>query len=394
MKGFQFKRSWILNLLALLGVLVLAGCQSTPPIKIGLAVELTGRRADLGVAARDGAVLAVENINANGGVAGRQIELLIMDDQGDPQIARQVDQQLVSQGVVAIVGHLTSEQTAAAFEQMNQAGVVLFSPTSSSGDFSNQADYFFRIMPSNDLMARSLARYIYEKTGVRRLTVIYDIGNQSFTETYLQNLQAEFTALGGEFAPALAFQSGISDLRVLVQPLGQSVQADAASAELARQSGVVLIASAVDTALLSQYLRQAGSQAQLFSSTWAQTPELLEKGGAAVDGMILAATYDPNDPSATYQEFARLYQDRFQRPPSLGSSHTYETIYVLAQALAQTNGEAAGLPQALLQVRDFPGVHSSITLDANGDVVRQVYIVQVVGSATERHFQTIAFIQP
>ena len=159
MKGFQFKRSWILNLLALLGVLVLAGCQSTPPIKIGLAVELTGRRADLGVAARDGAVLAVENINANGGVAGRQIELLIMDDQGDPQIARQVDQQLVSQGVVAIVGHLTSEQTAAAFEQMNQAGVVLFSPTSSSGDFSNQADYFFRIMPSNDLMARSLARW-------------------------------------------------------------------------------------------------------------------------------------------------------------------------------------------------------------------------------------------
>jgi branched-chain amino acid transport system substrate-binding protein len=195
---------------------VLVGCLSRPPIKIGVAVELTGRRGELGVAARDGAQLAVEQINERGGVNGRPIELIVRDDGGDPDTARRVDADLVAQGVVAIVGHVTSAQTAAAFEQMNEAEVVLISPTSSSTQFSAQADYFFRVMPSNDLMGKALAVHMYINRGVRQIVGVYDLSNRAFTETYWESIRAEFERLGGEAGTAFGFTPGETDQRSLM----------------------------------------------------------------------------------------------------------------------------------------------------------------------------------
>ncbi len=110
---------------------------------LGFAGELTGRHAGMGVDGRDGAILAVDEINKTGGINGRKIKLIIKDDKGDPEVARRVDVELIKQGVVAIIGHITSGQTAAVLEQINKANVVLISPAASSIQFSGQADFFF-----------------------------------------------------------------------------------------------------------------------------------------------------------------------------------------------------------------------------------------------------------
>ena len=141
---------------------------------------------------------------------------------------------------------------------------------------------------------------------------------------------------------------------------------------------------------MAQYCALLKLQSRLFSSTWAQTQELIEKGGRAVEGLEIGAIYNPQNTSPAYLKFTGELQERYHRPPSLASSHAYETVLVLAHALTQTGGKAQGLADALTNIRGFEGLQSTISFDAYGDVQREVYIAKVVNG----NFQIIATIPP
>ncbi len=350
----------------LLVMVFVAGCNRSDPILVGFAAELTGKRGELGVAARNGAQMAVNEINERGGVSQRPLKLLIQDDQGQPEIARQVDAELIAAGVVAIIGHTTSQQTAAVFEQMNQAKVVLLSPTATSTEFSRQADYFFRVIPGNDFLGTALARHAYRNRPVRQIVGIYDLSNRSFAQTQWQAVRAEFERLGGEAGPAFTFTSGETNLKQLM-----------AQVTALQPEGVVFVASAIDTALMAQYGRQQGLRSQLFSSSWAYTGELLEKGGQAIEGMDLGAFYNAQNPYPAFAPYLNRFTDLYQRDPDFPAAYAYESVLVLAQALEQTGGSADGLPQALTQINNMAGVQGAISIDPYGDVNRDIYIVTV-----------------
>ncbi len=350
--------------------LLLASCNllhiSSGPILIGFVGELTGAHGGLGVAARDGAQLAVSLINEEGGIKGRQVMLIIKDDKGDPDTARQISANLVDQGVVSIVGYTTSGQVAAVFEQMNAAKVVFISPAASSSQFSNQTDYFFRVVSSTDLLGKALATHMYNTRHVQHATCIYDLRNQAYAEPLWEAIQTQLKALGGSTGQAFTFTSGQTDLKALI-----------AQVQATNPESLVFIASAVDTALLAQYGRQQGIEAPFFSSAWAQTNEFLEKGGRAVEGMEMIAGFNPQDTSPTFQKFAERFTERYGRSPGLMSSYAYEAVEVLAHALEQTGGRTEGLPEALVAIKDWPGVQGNLTMDAYGDIQRDVYIAVV-----------------
>lgn len=350
----------------MLGIAILGGCQDKTPIQVGFVAELTGQRGQLGVDARDGAQLAVERINETNGIHGRRIELLIHDDKGDPDIARQVVTELIDQKVVAIVGPTTSGQVAAIFELINKANMVVISPGASSTQFSGQADYFFRVVPTTDLMGALFARYISVNRNIQRLHCIYDLRNQTYADPLWQAVQQEFEALGGAVGDTFTLTSGETDLQALM------MQVKAVNPE-----AILFIASGIDVALMAQYVQQQDIEAQLFSSPWAQSPELLEKGGQAVEGLELIAGYTPDIPYPPSQEFARRFEARYQRQPGLLASNGYESMVTLIAALERTKGNARGLPEALATIHDVEGAYSAITLDHYGDVKRPVYIARV-----------------
>ncbi len=368
-------------LLALIGLIFfsLVSCQADQPILIGFSAQLTGRQSELGVATRNGAELAIEYVNQQGGINGRPLELVVRDDKGDAETARQVDAELVSLGVVALIGHPTSDMTAAVFDQMNQSGVVMLSPTSSSSKFSGQDDLFFRVIPSNNLMGKALAEHIFRNRGLRKIAGIYDLNNKTFTETLWQSLQAEFQRLGGDASLSFSFTSGKDDLKELIHQVGAS-----------QPDGIVFLASAVDTALMAQYASQQQINVPMFSSPWGQTRELIDKGGKAIEGMEFVAVYNPSHPSEAYQNFIKVYTDRYGAAPTLGASHGYEAVLVLAKALEQTRGKSGGLPEALKNIRDLPGLQGNIAIDQFGDVLREVYILRVETG----QFQVIETINP
>jgi branched-chain amino acid transport system substrate-binding protein len=207
---------------------------------------------------------------------------------------------------------------------------------------------------------------MYTARGARRLTCIYDLHNQAYAKPLWQSIQAEFEALGGSIDQVFTFASGETDLQALM------AQVTAVDPET-----VVFISSAVDTALMIQYARQQGLEARLFSSAWAQTNELLEKGGRAVDGLEMIAGYNPQDSSPSFVRFVEQFEAYYGRSPGLMASYAHEAVLVLAHALEQTGGKAAGLPEALTAVQTWQGVQGRISMDEYGDVKRDVYIAVV-----------------
>jgi len=371
------KSIYLLILLWLMLCLVAAGCSGRNTIKIGFSVELSGSRGTIGLAARNGAEMAVDQINKSGGINGRLLELLVRDDLVNPETAGQVDAELIEEGVVAIIGHITSQQTLDVYEQNNEAKIIMMSPTSSSPSFTAQDDYFFRVMQSNDDFGRAIANYIYSQ-GIRQLSGVYDTSNQAFSFPLWDAAKDEFQNLGGEVMPGLEFSSADNpDLRQVVAALADQ-----------DPEAVLFVASGVDTALMAQYANLQSLDADLFSSPWAATDELLQKGGAAIEGMVLNALTNPQDTAENYISFRNEYVERYGIEPGLGASHAYEAVMVLAEALGKTNGRTDGLKDALLSISDFQGVNGTITFDAYGDVSRNFYLVRV----EDREFVTIADI--
>lgn len=357
---------WICFMLVLASLLH-TGCAYRQPVRIGYAAQLTGPQSDLGVDGRDGAQLAVDALNAAGGIAGRSVELLVRDDKGDPEIARQVDAELVRLGAVAVVGHITSGQTAAVLDQMQGAEVVLFSPTASSDQFTGKDDHFFRVAPATSSQARAFARHLVA-TSVQDVVGVYDLGNRAFAETFWQHLAAEVHSLGGTVRGEVPFTSGVDDLQAVARRVAEVTP-----------GAIVFVASALDTALLAQYSRQAGVAAPLLASGWAQSDELLAKGGAAVEGMQLAAVYHPDNPLPAFQAFLASFEARYQRRPAYAAAYSYDAILVLAEALGSTGGERAGLREALAGPREVTGTQGNLRLDQFGDIQRELYIATIRG---------------
>ena len=367
---------WIITIVASL----LGGCAHREPIQVGFSGGLSGRHADLCIHGRNGAQLAVEDINATGGVSGRPIELLVRDDLDTPEGARAADRELIDAGVVAIIGHMTSAQSVAALPVTEEAGVVLLSPTTSTPDLSGLDDHFFRVNPVNSLEARTLARHVYQQRGLSRMAVIYDADNAAYTKTLWAAFAKAYRALGGQVTGEESFSSAEEpDFAPLVAKLYAS-----------DPEGLLVIASALDTALIAQQTRLDGWQTPLFASSWAQTEALPQNGGRAVEGIEIALNYDSNSQSPAFLDFQARYQARFGRAPTFAAAQAYEAVLVLAAALEKTGGQAEGLPQALLETQDFNGLIGTISLDEYGDVVRTQFLITVQNG----RFVTLTALEP
>ena len=117
-------------------------CAPDKPILLGFVGGLSGRVADLGISGRNGATLAVENINSTGGVNGRKVKLVVMDDKQDGEVAKQVVKELIDQGVAAIIGHMTSSMSMQTVPIVNEKKVIMMSPTTTTTYLSGKDDYF------------------------------------------------------------------------------------------------------------------------------------------------------------------------------------------------------------------------------------------------------------
>jgi branched-chain amino acid transport system substrate-binding protein len=351
-------------LLIVLAVGCLWGCVGKESIPVGFVAQLTGVQAELGVQERNGVQLAVEEINAAGGVAGRPIRLVVRDDRGTSEGARAADRELIDAGVVAIIGHATSEQTMAGLSVTDPAGVVMVSPTASSPKLSSREDFFFRVVYSLADRAHVLADHIYQGRGIKRIAIICDADNAAYTKTYQESFADRYRSLGGKLTMETDFSSKAQpDFTLLVERLHAS-----------NPDGLLIVAADIDTALIAQRTRLMGWSVPLFASSWAQTETLVTNGGRAVEGLELEIASAVESQTRDYLGFKRRYQSRFGQAHSFGAVLGYEAAQILAAALQKTRGTADGLPEALVGIRNFKGLTDTLSFDRYGDIMRPYYL--------------------
>lgn len=347
--------------------LLLAACSPPEPIRLGFLGGLTGPNSDNGQAGLQGVNLAIEQFNRAGGAQGRLVELVVRDDGQNAAQAAQGAAELVQAGVVAVIGPFTSSMTAASLPVTARQNLLQVSPTITSMDFYGKDDNLFRINRTTRDNARDYARQMAAQ-GQRRIAVAYDLGNRSFTESWLKEFRAAVAEHGGEVVAAESYTGGTEwDAPALMSRLLR-----------ARPDGLLFISGALDVARLAQQARRQAPTLPIAASEWAATEYLVEFGGEVVEGLLIAQNYDRDDTSERFRAFVDAYHQRFRRQPGYSSVAAYDAATVVLQALAQQQpGEP--LKAALRRLSPFQGLQQPIRFDANGDTPRQVYFTEIRG---------------
>jgi branched-chain amino acid transport system substrate-binding protein len=354
-------------LLSVASLALLISCQKPEPVRIGFVGGLSGRVADLGVAARNGAQLAIEQRNASGGVNKRQIELVVRDDEQNPETAKKVAGELISQNIELIIGPLTSSMAMAMMPLINASSSILLSPTATTNELTGKDDSFLRVIsPTVDYAVKS-ARYQYQKLGIRTVAAIYDGNNASYTESWLNDFRREFTELGGRVLLVRRFESSKD---TALQPLVRDLLA-------ARADGIVIVANSLDSAIICQQVRAVSQSQRLAMSEWAATERFIELAGKAAEGVIVSQFLDRNSTSQAYLNFLNVYRERYKQEPGFAGVAGYDAAMVAIEAYAvRAKGES--LKSVIISKKSYQGLQQQLNIDRYGDADRKTFITSIV----------------
>jgi branched-chain amino acid transport system substrate-binding protein len=367
------RRSRLVLLLAL--ATAMASCRKEPakksgPILIGLVGALSGPEAELGQSIRDGALLAIEQANAQGGVRGRPLELRAYDSQGRPEEAARAAVRLVSQdGAVLIVGADTSGSTLAMAPVAARAQVPLISPTATSPRVTAEGGpYVFRVCFVDSFQGTALANLARDE-GFGRMAVLSDV-KSDYSVGLAHEFEERYLAIGGTLVGKATYAQGDSDFRAQLTRL-----------KGLRPEALFIPGYYADAASIALQARQLGLLVPLLGGDgWDSVTALVALGGQAVEGSQFTTHFSPDNPSPSVQSFLRAFQTRFAHPPPSGSALGYDAARVGLEALR--NAPAPGGPalrDAVARTASFDGVTGLITLGQNRDAVKSAVVVRIRG---------------
>ena len=343
-------------------------CSQNNVVRICIMAELTGPGADIGTSCRDGAILAVEEANEHGGLRGRGIELLVRNIPRDEAGIRQTVAEIDAAEVSAIIGPATSASALVIVPEINRLQIPTISPTVATELLEGLDDFFFRIFPVSTGSAVKTANYAYHWEGLRNLVVVYDRGNKGYTEPFYTTIKNNFEKFGDSQVAAVGYLSAS----------GFDFLALARSLKDREMDGLVILASGIDTALICQQLEKLKVEVPIFASDWAFTEELIEFGGKTVEGVKVFRSFQLNSTVDSYRDFSLVFQKRFGYSPDFASTHGYNAVKILLQALTKTTSPSPQqLKETILGGSPYIGIQNEIRLDEYGDAERQ-YSLQTI----------------
>lgn len=357
-----------LGICVILSMMLVTGCGRHAPIKIGFAGTMVGGFSCASINGRNGIQLAVEEINHRGGIHGRPVELVMKDDRFDPEIALEIDREFKQDGVVAVIGHMTSNISKWVLPEINRMKLLVISPTASSSQLAGKDDYLIRLHPSSIKASELLAESLGKVMRHRSVAVAYDLRNQEYTEDWLETFEKTFTSYGGRIAAIFPFSSGLSF----------NYHQSAKQLLNSRADAVVIIAHSKDTAMFSQQIRKYDPMIPLYASDSAFTGELVQYGGPAVDKLMVPTLFYDEHTSSGYARFKTAYRRRFGTEPTLAAVLGYESAQLIFQGLAKTKRyNSESLRKTILETKQFQGLHGTYIIDGFGDAVRNYDLVMI-----------------
>ena len=340
---------------------------ATQSIEIGFFGALTGPQATFALSGRNGAKLAIEEINRSGGVLGKKLELLIEDDRNEPSEAASAVSKLITQNhVVALIGENASSRSLAAAPIAQSYQVPMVSPSSTNVEVTKKGDYIFRVCFIDPNQGKALALFARQTLHAQTAATLID-AKSDYSVGLAQAFRTEFTAQGGTIIAELKYAEGDSDFHAQL------------TAIQAKRPDVLFVPGYyTDAGLIARQARGLGIQATLLGADGWDSPKLVEIGGAAVDGAYFSNHYSVDDPSPAVRTFVDAFQKAYGAEPDSIAALSYDAARLVADAICRAGStEGKRVRDALASTKDFPGVTGSITMDASRNPVKLPVILKI-----------------
>lgn len=342
------------------------GCSQNEPIKIGFVGSLTQYSTELSIQGRNGAILAVEEINANGGIEGRPIELTIRDVGGSADSCEHHIKELISLGHNFIIGPYTSNMAVAAQNALQSKNAILLTPTMTTDVLEGLDDGILRLQPSNFWQAEQVARHM-RSIGLDSAITVYDASNREYAQTLVNSFTKSFIAFGGH----VQFVDSIV-------PKTRSAYDVASALAPIKTQAIFIVTTGAQLASFAQTLRLGKNQAPLFSGSWGMTPETIAQGGASVEGITYSALIPPSGSVPAKFNFEENYFQRFSTVPNFSATATWEAVMSLAVGLRQEESlDPAKVKALLLNQEKLEGVYDTFHWNRFGDAMRTQTLVRI-----------------
>lgn len=348
-------------LAAMIGVLafILTGCGSQATqgkednaIYIGVAGPFSGDNAEYGAMWKKGLDIALEEINAKGGIKGRPIKLIYEDSQSDPKQAANIAQKFVKDDrILAELGDFTTNATWSASPIYQSAGLVQLAFNPSHPELTKPGDYVFQLCPTQATAAIELANLATDKLKAKKIAILYL--NTDFGKAVKDNIVTQATAKNVEVVAAEAYL-----------PTDKDFKAQLTKVKELDPDVIVLGSYYTDAALIMKQAKDLGVRSTFIASASVHSPALFTIGGAAVNGLITNAVFNLANPGPTLKQFIAKYKEKYgDSEPDTFAVQAYDAIRLIANA-AEKSAEKGPITRKairdeLANTKDFPGASQS-----------------------------------
>ncbi|MBE2203186.1 MAG: ABC transporter substrate-binding protein [Chthoniobacterales bacterium] len=346
--------------------LPLASAFSSGEIPVGEFTSLTGGSASFGQSSHKGTALAVEEINAAGGVLGKKIRLITEDDQSQAGQPATIVRKLISQDhVVAILGEVASSKTLEAAPICQQNQIPMITPASTNPKVTEVGDHVFRICFIDPFQGTVISKFARAR-GWNRIAILTD-AKQDYSVGLTECFTRDFVARGGEIVREQKYSSGDKDFK-----------AQLTSIKAAQPDAIFVPGYYGEVSLIAKQARLLGIKVPLLGGDGWVGDSLLKVAGKSLDGCFFSAHFSASDKSERVQNFVAKYQAKYGVPPDDMSALGYDSAMILADAIRRAGTtEAAPLRDAIAATKDFSGVTGLITLDEKRNASKPAVILTI-----------------
>ena len=358
--------------LIVLAALALVSCNansagSSTEIVIGEYGSLTGKDATFGVSTQNGIAMAVDAVNKSGGVLGKQVKVLVEDDQGLPEQALTVVTKLITRDkVVAVLGEVASGNTLAAAPFAQKSGVPMISPSSTNVAVTQKGDYISRVCFIDPFQGFVMAKFAANTLKLKNVAVLRDLKSPysvGLADAFIEN----FKKMGGSIATDQSYSGGDPDF-----------SAQLTSIKSKNPDGVFVPGYYSEVGLIARQSRKLGLNVPLMGGDGWDSPRLQEIGRDALNGSYFSNHYAADDPNPVIVKFVTEYRSRFNQTPDGLAALGYDAANVLFEAIRRANStDGPMLRDAIAATKDFQGVTGKITINKDRNADKPAVVIEI-----------------
>src|SRR3954447_20433887 len=344
------------------------GAAAKGDIVVGEVGSMTGTEATFGTSSDRGIQLAKKEVNDAGGIKGRQVQVIALDDEGKPEEAATAATRLIaSEHVTALLGEVASTRSLFMAPKAQAAKVPMVSPSSTNEKVTAVGDYIFRACFIDPFQGYVMAKFATDTLKVKKAAILRDVRND-YSVGLAKVFNDNFTKMGGQVVGNESFSSGDVDFKAqLTNIKGQNPDA------------IYVQGYYTDVGLIARQAREVGIKVPLLGGDGWDSEKLYEIGGAALEGSYFSNHYSVDDPSPRIQEFVAKFKKAYggQVPDSL-AAQAYDAAGMLFDAMKRAKDiTGPSIRDALAQTKDFRGVTGDITMDDKRNATKPAVVLKV-----------------